>query len=78
MRIEDLEVSDADPTIDPNPIHWTNSGFWQGPGIEELAQAQEVQPVEHLEVLHTDFWPANENVDDLIREIYRRRRTDRQ
>ena len=78
LRIDDLEVLENNQTIDPNPIHSTSSGFWQGLGIDELAQAQKVQPVEHLEVLYGDFWPANENVDDVVREIYQRRRSDRQ
>jgi hypothetical protein len=51
--------------------------FWQSQTIEDLVVAQGVRPVRDIRELVLDFWPEGESADDIIDEIYRQRRDDR-
>lgn len=51
--------------------------FWQSQTIEELVAAQQVQPIDAITDLALDFWPDEESADDIIDDIYRQRREDR-
>ena len=51
--------------------------FWQPQTIEELVATQRVRPVHDIRELALDFWPDEESADNIIDEIYRQRREDR-
>lgn len=36
------------------------------PDLDALAEAQDVQPIDDIDDLVTDFWPENESVEDFI------------
>ena len=51
--------------------------FWQPQTLEQLAEAQQTQPIVDIACLAAGFWPEDESADDLIDYIYRQRREDR-
>lgn len=52
----------------------TAQDFWNGLSVGRLAEQQAVYSIEHLEALFGDFWPTEESADEVIKEIYSRRR----
>ena len=42
--------------------------------LERLAAEQGVKPISNLDMLHADFWPQDESVDDFVRSVRERRR----
>jgi hypothetical protein len=41
--------------------------------LERLAAEQDVKPIDNLDLLRADFWPKDENVDDFVRSVRKRR-----
>jgi hypothetical protein len=41
--------------------------------LERLAAEQNVKPINNLDLLRADFWPKDENVDDFVRSVRKRR-----
>ncbi len=50
--------------------------FWTGLTLAELAAAQGVTPLQSLDELWSDFWPAEEPVDDFIAAVHQWRREE--
>jgi hypothetical protein len=44
--------------------------------LERLAAKQDVKPIINLDMLRADFWPKDESVDDFVRSVRERRRTE--
>ena len=59
LHLESLEDAEATP----------GQSFWELPTLDELADAQDVAPVERIEDLVADFWPEDESVDDFLAAI---------
>jgi len=53
-------------------IEPSDSAFWRGKSIEELAREQQIQPVSDLDDLAGE-WPDDESVDDFLVLIRRSR-----
>lgn len=77
LNIEDLEVLETDPTAELENVVLAPHDFWKDVDIHTLAEAQQVRPVARLEALVGDFWPPDEEVDEVIRAIHGHRRLDR-
>jgi hypothetical protein len=43
-----------------------DSGFWRSKSVEELAAEQGVKPIENVDDLSGDFWPADESADEFL------------
>lgn len=51
--------------------------FWQPTTLDQLVEAQNVEPVNNVEQLVFDEWPADETADDINDYIYEQRQADR-
>ena len=51
--------------------------FWEPQRLEQLAEAQQTQPITNFGNLRAGFWPEDESADDFIEYIYRQRYEDR-
>ena len=47
-----------------------NNDFWKPKTLQQLVNKQQIQAVENLSDLGTDFWPEEESVDEFNRFIY--------
>ena len=43
--------------------------FWKDTPISELARLQGVTSIESIDDLRTDFWPADESIDEMLEII---------
>ncbi len=59
------------------PSASSQSSFWLGATLGQLAKAQGVRPVRKLEDLYGDFWPDEDYIDEAIRGLDELRRRDR-
>ena len=67
---------DAEPDVRPDPVPYASSGH---PSIEQLMVEQGTGPITDVSVLHGDFWPEDESVEEFvatIREWRGHKRTD--
>ncbi len=51
--------------------------FWTPKTLNQLANEQQVNPVQSISDLSSDFWPEEETVDDFNEFIYQQRHDDR-
>jgi hypothetical protein len=68
-RTESIRISKVTPL---NPLTVNAGGFFQGWSIDQLAQAQGVEPLRDPKVL-AGGWPDDEDVDDVLTDIYQHR-----
>jgi len=67
---------DAEPDVRSEPVPYASSGH---PSIEQLMAEQGTGPITDVSVLHGDFWPEDESVEEFvatIREWRGHKRTD--
>jgi len=67
---------DAEPNVRAEPVPYASSGQ---PSIEQLMAEQGTGPITDVSVLHGDFWPEDESVEEFvatIREWRGHKRTD--
>lgn len=59
-----------------NPIEHSNVSAAEAARkeLERLAAEQGVRPIADLDSLKANFWPKDENVDDFVRTVRKRRR----
>lgn len=50
--------------------------FWADQSISELAQIQGVAPIETIDDLRTNAWPADESIDEFLTTIHAWRKVD--
>ncbi len=70
-QVWDIQTSAESEGAEPGA-----AGFWKGATVEELAEAQGVQPVEDPNTLWGDFWPEDESLDAFVEAIRESRRRD--
>jgi hypothetical protein len=67
---------DTEPGVHSEPVPYASSGH---PSIEQLMAEQGTGPITDVSVLHGDFWPEEESVQEFvatIREWRGHKRTD--
>lgn len=71
-------ASDTLATTPNAPLNMQQSmtEFWASRSISELAQAQQVMPIAHIEDLCIDGWPADESIDKFLATIHEWRKVD--
>ena len=70
------ERKDRAPETPPPTIPYASSGH---PSFEQLMAEQGTSPITDVSVLHGDFWPEEESVEDFLSTLYEwrgRKRTD--
>ena len=70
------QLRDAELDVRPEPVPYASSGH---PSIEQLMAEQGTGPITDVSVLHGDFWPEEESVQEFvatIREWRGHKRTD--
>ena len=73
VAVLDTAVKLPDGTPVQVGIQPTDSTFWRGQSIEELARQQQVQACDDPEELALGDWPDGESVDDFLALIRRSR-----
>lgn len=43
--------------------------FWENKELSELARLQQVSPLENIDDLDTDFWPADDSIEEMLETI---------
>jgi hypothetical protein len=54
----------------------SDTTFWLGLSVAELAEVQGVTPIQTLDDLWGDFWPEDESIDEFIETIRQWRHED--
>ena len=76
MAEVNLKHRDVEPHDRPTPVAYAASGH---PSIEQLMAEQGTGPIADVSVLHGNFWPEEESVEEFvatIREWRGHKRTD--
>ncbi len=69
----DILANTADTSLNEQQLM---AEFWASQSIGELAQAQQVMPIKHIDELCTDGWPAGESIDEFLTTIREWRNVD--
>jgi hypothetical protein len=69
QRMESIEITSVKP-LDPLTV---NAGsFFRGWTFDQLVQTQAIPPMHDAKVL-AGGWPADEDIDDVLHDVYQRR-----
>jgi hypothetical protein len=58
------------------PLVIIKHDFWSNDSVHELAQSQEVAPIENIDELCVEAWPVDESTDEFLTTIRSWRKVD--
>ena len=65
----ETEKSNSSPAVENHPagVRYSATGH---PSIEQLAVEQGTGPITDVSVLHGNFWPEEESIEDFLAALY--------